>query len=215
MHQVLLSSLDRSKTVYVACSGGADSVALLHKLWTCKFNVKCLYVSHLWPEEDIIVVELLAKLCRRLSIEFISDTIHSPCRLAGEPKLTEESFRDQRYKVFEKYKDLGIVVTGHQLDDQVETYIMSAMTGNPKFIPFERDGYIYRPLLLKSKEQIYTYCHAWNLEFFSDPNNFNNSNLRSKIRVQLNPVLAELFPNLQETVKNMVRAKLIRNKTCK
>lgn len=209
MQQVLLSSLDRSKTVYVACSGGADSVALLHKLWTCKFNVKCLYVSHSDTEEDDTCISILMSFCNKRHIEFIQH----PCLVKDFYKSNEQTLRDFRYSVFNQYKDLGIVVLGHHLDDQIETFVMSSMSGNPKLIPISRDGYIYRPLVLKTKKEILDYCYDNDLSFYTDPNNFNKSNLRSKIRLQLKPVLDDLFPNLEQTVKNMVRSKILQHLT--
>ncbi|MEL7087088.1 MAG: tRNA lysidine(34) synthetase TilS [Planctomycetota bacterium] len=120
----------------IACSGGADSVALLRALhllhsrrkWNLSLTVAHVQ-HHLRPPEaaegDAVFVAALAE---RLGLPYRRRDI----RPGGEPGNVEANARELRYAALaETAREVGagFVVTAHHADDQLETLLMAILRG--------------------------------------------------------------------------------------
>lgn len=176
------------KKLAVAVSGGVDSVTLLHWLVEIGADVVCLHVNHgLRPaaEDEARYVELL---CEQLDV---------PCHVfkwTGKKPATgiEAAARSARYKLMIDFcHDNGIeyLLTAHQADDQIETFLMNLGRGSGVFglaamqPVSERDGIkIVRPLLNVPREELVAYCDARNFWYATDEMNNDARYTRVKIR---------------------------------
>lgn len=177
--------------VYLACSGGKDSMAILNFLLQGKKDVHVLYFNHstLHGKE---AEHFVHEFCRQ-------NKLHLDIGTYFEKENTEEAWREARYKFFSFYKDRPII-TGHHLLDNIETWLMSSITGTSKFIPYSRDN-IIRPFLLTSRFEIDSYTLRYNLSWIEDPSNSENNYSRNKLRNLVLPVLKEINPGLEKTFK--------------
>lgn len=192
--------------IAVAFSGGPDSAAVLDFLLNTR-RVLVLMFDHgtgrQQKGEEILNQLRLSRLTRgkrndyELRIKKISDT-NIPAEMSAE-----EYWRDERYKFFTEYSGEYTVVTGHTLDDNVETWLWSCATGNPRLIPYRRNNVI-RPFMLNTKQQMYDYCLRNNVPWFDDPTNLDGSNMRSIMRTNVIPEMLRINPGLYTTVKNMI-----------
>lgn len=179
------------KTCYVGCSGGVDSMVLLHFLLKGRRQIEVLHVNHgteacKKAEEFIKTFCLLNKLS--LHVGYYKDC-----------NQTEEAWRNFRYNFFSNFTDKPIYL-GHTLSDNIETYLLSSIKGTPKFIPYSRNN-IARPFLLSSKQELIDYAIRNNINWIEDPTNIQSIYSRNKIRNQIIPVLKDINPGLEKTFK--------------
>jgi len=137
----------------IACSGGVDSVFALHFLSRSKREISLIHINHRTPMANVYeyFVRTLAKIYS-VNCDFY--------KIYGNNEL---DWRNERYKIFESYKDP--VITCHHQDDNLETLVM-----RNRPIPYKR-GNIIRPFLKVSKKEIIQYCLYHNLSWVEDPTN--------------------------------------------
>ena len=208
------------KSVLVALSGGADSVALLHIMHTLSeeygFCVYASHVNHNLRGDDAKRDENFSKaLCEKLGIEcFVkSADIRS---IAKEQGISEEmAGRYVRYDFFDELmKEYGIefCATAHHKNDNAETIVMNFIRGSSIGglcgIPHRRGQYI-RPLLDVLRSEIEGYCKDNGLSYVTDATNNDNVYTRNKIRNILIPhIQSDFNPNFIGTVTS--NAKIIK-----
>ena len=185
----LLGKLD--KKCYVGCSGGRDSMTLLHFLLKGRREVEVLHFNH-------------GTVFANDAQKFLEDF----CKVNNIPlhigyykgnKTTENDWRNARYEFFNQFKN-RVIYLGHTLSDNIETFLFSTIKGTSKFIPYQRDN-IIRPFLLVSNDEINKYCKKNNVTWIEDPSNAECNYDRNKIRNNVIPVLKEINPGLEKTFK--------------
>ena len=175
--------------VYLACSGGVDSMVVLNYLLKGKRDVELLFYHHNTKTSDE-ALEFLNS--------FVQDTkLKLHVGYYNSTKKTENDWRNGRYEFFAKFKDRPII-TCHQLDDNIETFFLSTIKGTPKFIPYDRDN-IIRPFLLVSKKEFYYHAKRNNIKWAEDITNSQNDHDRNKIRNLVLPVFKEINQGLDKT----------------
>lgn len=191
------------REVVVGFSGGADSSALLHRLFSLReelsLSVRAVHINHCLRGEEADRDEAFARdFCRQLGIPFACYRINIAA-LAREKGLSiEECGREERYKAFarEAGKE-GIIATAHTLSDSAETALLNLARGTgPKGlagIPFSR-GNILRPLIRCSREEVEDYCRRMGICYVTDSTNFSGNYSRNRIRQKVLPELLKLNP---------------------
>ena len=127
--------------------------------------------------------------------------------------------RELRYKWFEQLRtDIGAagICVAHHRDDTVETVLMNLVrgTGLRGLCGIQpRHGFILRPLLGVSREEIEAYLANKGQEFVTDSTNLKADVVRNKIRLNILPMLRELNPavseNIQRTAEYMTEAQRV------
>ena len=191
----------RGSHVLAAVSGGADSVCLLRVLCNLRkalgITISVVHVEHgLRGEESLEDARFVQDLCGKLGI---------PCTVrgvdlsgpAGFGLTVEEAARNERYRVFEEIRCLcgaDFIATAHHADDQAETVLMNLVRGSgPKglggILPVR--GHIIRPLLGTTRAQIEEYLKNLGQSWRTDPTNLTGENTRSRMRMDILPLLKE------------------------
>jgi tRNA(Ile)-lysidine synthase len=204
------------KLVIVAVSGGPDSIALLHYLWSNKehyqIEVAACHVHHQLrgeeADEDARYVELF---CKERGISFYQRCVNVKEYACKNNVGTQVAARELRYSYFEellsRYPN-SILATGHHGDDQVETVLMRMVRGSlPLFtygIPVKRkfgQGVIIRPFLGITKEKIEQYCIEELLYPRRDSSNESSAYTRNRFRREILPFLKEENPMVHTHVQ--------------
>jgi tRNA(Ile)-lysidine synthase len=199
----------------VAVSGGPDSVALLHILYSLREDLRLrLEVAHLQhgirgveaQEDAKFVAQLAAKL--RLPLHLKEIDLPRIRSAAGKGNL-EALARAERYRFFAavaRERKLGKIATAHTQDDQAETVLMWLLRGSglkglggmPLVHPLDLANVelasrllVVRPLLYVSRAEIEEYLKEKDLTFRLDRSNQDLSFLRNWIRLKLIPQLKE------------------------
>jgi len=191
------------KQVTVALSGGVDSVAITDFL-SRKHDVTCAFYHH-GTENSERAGEFVSKFCTQRDLPLIVGMLNKE----KDPKLSwEEFWRNERYNFLSSLNGLGPVITGHHLDDCVETYLHSAITGTPKVIPSTRNN-VVRPFLTTRKSEFVEWCNRKNIVWCQDLSNDDTSYTRNYIRKELMPHALKVNPGLHTMVKKIVERKQV------
>jgi len=212
--------LNFSELYLVALSGGADSVALLLMLHETGYRVHAAHCNfHLRGAESDCDEVFCVSLCERLGIEL--HRAHFDTRMYAElHKVSiEMAARELRYKWFEQLRaDIGAagICVAHHRDDSVETALMNLVrgTGLRGLCGIQpRNGFILRPLLCVSREEIEAYLTEKGQEYVTDSTNLEDDVVRNKIRLNILPMLRELNPlvseNIQRTTEHLSEAQKV------
>jgi len=195
-----------ARELWVACSGGLDSVVLLDLLWEHRhrtiggMRLGVLHFNHnLRPEalEDELFVWRLARNMR-LPLR-LGQARGLRRKVAETPHLSlENASREARYAFFQhffEHRPEAAIVTAHQADDQAETILMNLMRGaglkGLKGIP-RRRGRIGRPLLEIDRAELAAWAEKRGLNYREDASNQSPEFFRNRIRQELLPVMREL-----------------------
>ncbi len=178
----------RDAKMAVGVSGGIDSMCLLYWLHEMGLNITCLHVNHKLRDVADIETEYVADVCNQLNI---------PCKIFywedEKPKTgLEAAAREARYKMMTDFcheNNIEYLLTAHQSDDQIETFLMnlsrgSGLYGLSAMLPKSmRDGItILRPLLNVPRHELKQYCDDNNIKYFVDSMNSDEHYTRVKIR---------------------------------
>lgn len=194
--------------VVVACSGGADSLALLaatvFESRRAGWHVVGATVDHGLQESSdahaAAVVEQMAELGAH-------ETVSARVSVHPQGHGIEAAAREARYAVLgEMAGRLGasVVLLGHTLDDQAETVLMGLTRGSGgRSIAGMRRAFpgYSRPLLDVSRAQTEAACRAEGISWWTDPHNADPRFLRSRVRHTVLPLLEkELGPGVATTL---------------
>jgi len=195
--------------VVVACSGGLDSVALLHllrfPLAGLELEIEAAHFDHAMradsPED--------ASWVRDLAGEW-----EVPIHLsrARPPPTSEAQARRLRYAFLEEVRRLRgarWVVTAHHADDQVETILFRILRGTGirglRGIPAARRPGILRPLLPYPRADLEEYARTEGLSYREDPTNVSRKYRRNRLRLDVIPGLEEVHPGACEGILRLGR----------
>ena len=203
----------------IAVSGGVDSMVLasLFKKNNLKFSVAhCNFkLRSDESEEDDLFVSNWSKENNQKYFSAIFNTVDF-CK--NNKVGIQEGARNLRYKWFYDLKEIygfDFIVTAHNLNDQIETYLINSMRGTGLSglvgIP-EKTDKLYRPLLDISKNEISEYAINNNIEFREDSSNSSNDYLRNTIRNSIIPKFEEFDDNVmlkfRTTINNLHSTKI-------
>jgi tRNA(Ile)-lysidine synthase len=177
--------------VVVACSGGADSLALLLVAATAGWQPTAVHVDHGLRPGSAAEGERVAVAAARLGCAARTVTV----AVAPGPNL-EARARDARYDALSAAADeLGArwVLTGHTMDDQAETVLLNLLRGAATTglggIPTRR-GAVVRPLLGWRRSATLELCARAGLDPVDDPMNADTRFRRVVVRREVLPALA-------------------------
>jgi tRNA(Ile)-lysidine synthase len=179
--------------LYLACSGGVDSMAALDFL-SRKHEVHVLYFDHGTTHGEKARY-FLKEYCNDRRISYTDDAIHGTI----PPGPSKEAWwREQRYAFLDRFK--APVVTCHHLDDCVETWVWSSMHGTGKWIPYRRNDVI-RPFRLTRKRDFELWCNLNNVPWIEDDSNENIHYTRNYVRHEMMPHVLQVNPGIHKTIK--------------
>ncbi len=185
--------------ICVACSGGRDSVALLHYLKTNAerygFFVSALTCEHgIRGESSLRDLAFVRSLCGEWNIPLRVFSADIPALAKAHKRGLEEEGRAFRYECFSAVlaeREADAVATAHHKDDLAETVLFRLARGTSSAglsAIGEREG-IVRPFLTVSRAQIDEYVTKNGFLFVEDDSNADVNFSRNAIRLQALPAL--------------------------
>ncbi len=199
--------LPADSRVLIACSGGADSIALAAAAARAGLNCGIGHVDHGLRPESGEDAEFVRAFARRVSLPFFLKKIDD---LNVRGQGLEGAAREARYAALtELAREAGatIVATAHTRRDQAETVLLrllrgagpAALSGVRRRRPLADGVDLVRPLLDLGREATEAYCRALGLRWLDDPHNVDPIRARAKLRA-LWPALRELNPRVEEAL---------------
>ncbi|SCE89062.1 tRNA(Ile)-lysidine synthase [Micromonospora coriariae] len=212
-----LTGLPSAGPVLVACSGGADSLALAAATAFVAPRLGraagLVTVDHGLQAGSAQRAEMVAAWAREAG--FTSATVVR-VEVAGRPGGPEAAAREARYQALTEVAGQHgavAVLAGHTRDDQAETVLLALARGaGPRGLagmPVRRDlaGVpLLRPLLEISREQTRAACEVLGLSPWQDPHNTDPSYARSRVRADVLPALVRaLGPGVLDNLARTAR----------
>lgn len=203
IHQLLTAE----KPVLVGVSGGADSVALLHVLYSLGYPCVVAHCNfHLRGEESNRDEQFVVELVKKFQFPFYKTDFDTVAYSKENGISIEMAARDLRYAWFRKIMtETGAqaIAVAHHADDSIETLLMNLVRGTGlrglTGIPY-RNGDVVRPLLEVSRAEIENYLSVNGLSYVNDSTNDSTDYHRNKIRNQVIPLLEEINPSVRQTL---------------
>lgn len=191
-------ALPDERMVIVACSGGADSLALAAA--TAFERVRgggragLITIDHGLQPGSAEQAAATAELGYQLGFDPVEVRRVSVGRDGGP----EAAARAARYAAIESFADAldADVLLGHTLDDQAETVLLGLGRGSgPRSIAGMRpvDGRLRRPFLGLRRATTQAACAALGLAPWQDPHNDDPSFQRSRLRREVLPLLDDVL----------------------
>ena len=198
----------------VACSGGADSLALAAATGfvapRAGWRAGLLTVDHGLQDGSHERAEAVAAWARGTGLAPVEVL---RVQVAGRPGGPEAAARDARYQALAAAatrSEAAAVLLGHTRDDQAETVLLALARGaGPRGLagmPASRTrGEVVwlRPLLATPRARTRAACAALGLEAWEDPHNTDPAYARARIRLTALPALVDALGD--RVVDNLAR----------
>lgn len=192
-----LSQCCAGDRIIIACSGGADSLALsyalVHEAAKLALALVGVTVDHqLQPGSRSQAEKVISQLhgmgiptaeIRTVDVE-VTDGVEASARRARYAALEAASIEH----------GAGWVFLGHTRDDQAESVLLGLARGSGTRSlsgMASRNGKYLRPLLAITREQTMAACREVGLDPWQDPQNSDRKYLRVRLRMQALPALEE------------------------
>lgn len=191
--------------VICACSGGADSVALLFGLYLLreKLNIRlsAVHYNHgLRGVESDRDEQFVRQFCDQYDIPLF---VGSGNVMPGKKGL-EAAAREARYAYFATLD--GTIATAHTADDNAETVLMHLVRGTGLKglggITPKRENLI-RPMLTVTRSEVMDFLAEYHLSYVEDGSNETDAFLRNRLRHHVMPLLRQENPKLAENLSSM------------
>lgn len=197
----------RGQSIYVAVSGGLDSMVLLHITQQLGYTPTTLHVNyHLRDEESNHDQKFIENYCTSHQIPFLINEVELADILKSEGGNLQQTAREFRYNWFREILDKdekSVILLAHHRDDQIETFFLQAFRGagilGLSAMPFKKDKYL-RPLLDISREEIMDYAQKENIDWREDSSNASLKYNRNKLRHEFIPYMEIKVPTLKADV---------------
>jgi tRNA(Ile)-lysidine synthase len=203
------SLIARGDHVLVGCSGGPDSLALVHALEHLSrelgVTLAVASIDHGLRAESEAEVETVRACAASLDLAFVA------ARLTLEPGPSLQArARTARYEaLLRAARDLGAgsVAVGHTMDDQAETVLHrlvrgASIAGLAAIDPSRADG-IVRPLIDARRADVDDYLRHHRLVPIQDPSNRDRRFTRARLRAEILPALERENPRVIEQLAEL------------
>jgi tRNA(Ile)-lysidine synthase len=205
------------QTVLVACSGGPDSMALLHLCLELGadegFATSAAHFNHGLRPRATADERFVQAAVLKLDLPYFAGRgdVRALARARGIG--IEEAGRQARYAFLERAAvEAGAarIATGHTLNDQAETVLLRLLRGTGPMglsgIPAQRGLSIVRPLLALERREILSYLADRGIAFRHDETNLDTDILRNRVRHKLIPYLERGFePAIVRSLARLAR----------
>ncbi|MDU2555891.1 MAG: tRNA lysidine(34) synthetase TilS [Veillonella sp.] len=202
--------------ILIACSGGPDSMALLHLLQDIaahrhtKYKLGIAVVDHSIRPESKDEVLWLQNQVDALGLSFYTTTFDVPT-LSKDLKLSEETVgRQVRYQWLNEIaqsEGYDYISVAHHKDDQAESILahlirgtgLNGLTGMA-VVSNDYDIPVIRPLLDVTKEELLAYLADRKLTYCIDSTNDDIRYQRNRIRHRIIPELEAINPAVVDAI---------------
>lgn len=193
--------------LWVAVSGGVDSMVLLHALRALGYPCHVAHVDHgLRGADSDADLAFVRDHCREHDIPFHAHKVDVKGEAEASSRSVQMVARELRYAWFRKLVAAGPakLCLAHHADDAVESMFMGLMQGMGtkgwRSIPY-RSGPFIRPMRDVDRAGVLAYAEAHGVTWREDASNTNTAYMRNRVRHELLPLLSQWRPGVQRNLR--------------
>ena len=197
--------------LWVAVSGGVDSMVLLHVLRSMRHPCHVIHIDHgLRGAESDADLLFVKDHCARIGSPFQSEKVDVKTRAEQEHISTQMAARELRYSIFRGLAAEGPhrIALAHNQDDAIETLLLQLMQGmgahSWQMIPPVVGPFI-RPLLEIGRKDILEYAMHHDIAYREDSSNTDPYYLRNRVRMELLPMMEKWRPGVRRSLARTVK----------
>jgi tRNA(Ile)-lysidine synthase len=236
--QGLFSTKDK---LLLAVSGGVDSVVLCELCRQAGYDFEITHCNFKLREKESERDEAFVRaLVKKYNVQFFIKEFDTTGYASKKKISIQEAARELRYEWFGELVRLptpdsrlptpDFLLTAHHADDNAETVLMNFCRGTGLHgltgIPVAA-GYIRRPLLCFSKEELILFAKENHLDFVEDSSNQSSKYTRNLFRNEIIPAISGVYPQVKENLQDNINrfkeieklyqlsVREIKNKICK
>ena len=199
--------------IAVACSGGKDSMALLHYLWenreTLGIEVLAINIDHTIRANSANDSTFVVNFCKKHGIKVYTYKVDAT-KYSEDKKLTlEQGARECRYRIFRSVVEKGLadkVALAHHVQDQAETILLNLFRGTgisgASGMDYIRDEIYIRPMLSTTQTSILAYLNTNDVPYVEDETNHDDEYNRNYIRNKIMPLIRVRWPGADKLIAN-------------
>jgi tRNA(Ile)-lysidine synthase len=210
LHLSFIDELRACPQVFVACSGGLDSIVLTDVLQKNDVNVHVLHCNFglrgNYSDEDEIFVK---QFCESRNIPCETKRFDTLSIKKNKEQSIQQLARELRYAWFESVIESNsgsLLCTAHHHDDDLEQVLLRLLSSG-RILDLggiaQARAYIRRPLLEVKKSDLLQYAQVHNLTWREDSSNAETNYTRNKIRLELIPSLKEIDPRYESALSRL------------
>nr|YP_009646476.1 tRNA(Ile)-lysidine synthetase [Chloropicon maureeniae]QBX98234.1 tRNA(Ile)-lysidine synthetase [Chloropicon maureeniae] len=191
--------------ILIAISGGQDSTCLASFILICqklmnkkkRIQVGLIHCQHLWGMASLEMANQIDSWVYQMKKLNIDVVLYSALPIYAVP--SESASRSWRIKLFNriaKIYNYNLVLTGHTLNDQIETFLSYQIIRgfyNPLrqkvLTPTEK----FKPFFWITRHEVWLICSFWHFPVFADSSNKSLLFTRSRLRLELIPILKAFY----------------------
>ncbi len=194
--------------LFLACSGGVDSVVLAHLLHAAGFSFELLHCNfNLRGEESMRDESFVRKLAVELNVSVFVKSFDTKSEMALLGMGVQEAARKFRYDWFSEMINSknerglnALLLTAHHLNDQAETIAMNFFRGTGiagMHGMSNKINHVVRPLLSISRKEILDYASLHSIIWAEDSSNDDVHYTRNLFRHDILPAVKKVFPAVE------------------
>lgn len=203
----------RAKSILIAVSGGADSVALLRACLNVapRLDMRVEAVNcnfHLRGAESDSDSAFVADLCEKLGVRLHALHYDVAAHIASHRGMsTEMACRELRYADFRRIaavEGFDRIAVAHNADDDIETLLLNLLRGSGTHGLRGMDadnGTIIRPLLSATRAEIEQYLANLGQDYVTDSSNLTSGYRRNFLRREVIPLLESRWPGARKAIR--------------
>lgn len=200
-----------TRRTLAACSGGADSSALVAAL--ASRGADSLVVAHVLHdmrsrEEASGDRDFVRELASSLGVEFVEASVRVPSR--GNAEAGARRLRYAELARLARERGCSCVATGHHAQDQLETMLLAllrgagpgALAGMRERRTLEGETRLIRPMLRVTRADSERLCALAGIVWREDRTNLDTTRARGAIRHEVLPLLERIRPGAASRAGN-------------
>jgi tRNA(Ile)-lysidine synthase len=200
--------------ILIACSGGLDSIVLLHLLQKIGLTLGVAHCNFkLRGDHSDADLSFVKTIAANLGVPVFTTVFDTKAYAKTQGVSTQVAARELRYEWFystAKANGYDRIATGHHADDDLETFFinLSRVTGLRGLTGIASNTeQLIRPLLPFSRAQIMQFAKKEELFWREDSSNSTRDYLRNKLRLDVIPafkgVNKTVLQNFQQTQQHL------------
>ena len=200
--------------ILIACSGGLDSIVLLHLLQKIGLTLGVAHCNFkLRGDHSDADLSFVKTIAANLGVPVFTTVFDTKAYAKTQGVSTQVAARELRYEWFystAKANGYDRIATGHHADDDLETFFinLSRVTGLRGLTGIASNTeQLIRPLLPFSRAQIMQFAKKEGLFWREDSSNSTRDYLRNKLRLDVIPafkgVNKTVLQNFQQTQQHL------------
>lgn len=190
----------------LAVSGGMDSMFLVHLMWLSGYSFSVAHCNYkLRGNESDGDEHFVRQIAAHLGIRYHVKRFDTAIYAQNKKISIQEAARHLRYDWFEYLRqkfDYQWIITAHHASDSIETMLYnfsrgSGLKGLKGIQP--KNGFVVRPLLFATKQEIKEAVQKENIAFREDSSNASYKYTRNFIRQEIIPLYQSINPEFEKT----------------